>query len=334
MQLQIHKRVIACVTNLLRSKPLFIIMKNKILVRICWGILLLAPVANLTIAQGCPSGVQINAYVQVVGNGLNNTCSYSIIFSITGWNHNWKSYQISASCDNGPFQVVKSCVFLPNNPPESGITVPFMGTSGGSVVAKFEFGTSNGNCLGGGNCESLLPLAVLPVKLGYFQVTGENNHPNIGWSAEYEADVKRYVVERSTDGLHFSALDSIFPVPGSTVHHYRYADSRFTGNLAYYRVRAIEKDAQNQFTETRMYKTGYVAPITAWPVPVKNQLHFYMKSQADYRFRVSSVSGDSFFEGKAKGVGTLNTTSFPAGTYVLQIYSSVGVSRQLFIVEK
>jgi hypothetical protein len=309
-------------------------MKNRILKKICTGLLLLATAPIQLYAQNCGSDVTIVAYTQIISSGPGMSCNYNVAYSITAWQSNWKSYQVSVSCDNGPFQLVKHCDFLPANPPENNETATFGGVIGSTVIARFEFGTSNANCLGGTTCSVELPLSALPVKLGAFNILEENNRPLLNWQAEFEEDVKHYVVERSADGRHFTPIDTVLPQPGSVLHDYRYADIQFTGSGAYYRIKTIEKDGEIFFTETKVYKAIRQAQMNAWPVPANSHLYFSMKNHAGYRYQVFTPAGRLVQQGEAVGVGKIYTTQMPAGVYVLVLKAGPTAYQRLFTVEK
>jgi hypothetical protein len=82
---------------------------------------------------------------------------------------------------------------------------------------------------------------VLPVHLLAFSAEKRSNHVLVKWQTANEANMKAYVVERSTDGATFRSLATV-SAKGATVNDYSLADD-VQGIIAtrlYYRLKSIE----------------------------------------------------------------------------------------------
>ena len=267
-----------------------------------------------------------------MGSSAGANSNYCVLFNINSWTNNWKSYQVSISCNGGPWLLIKNCEALPANPPETDSSVIFSALTGCTLTAKFEFGTSNANCLGGGSCVAIVPLSTLPVKMGPFRVSDNSGRPQLNWEAELEADVKTYRVERSMNGRAFNPIAFILPQTGSVKHFYSYTDNTINGVGAWYRIVAEEKDGQFYYSPIVFYRSNTDEEITTWPVPANDFLFFSMKNHAGYRYRVVSVSGHTQETGTVTATNRLNTNGYAPGTYVLYVFSETQNSKRVFRV--
>jgi hypothetical protein len=124
---------------------------------------------------------------------------------------------------------------------------------------------------------SLAPPSILPVKLSNFSAFLNNKDVNLTWTAN-EENVSHYVIQRSTDGQHYSDIAIVFAnnVPGSSTYKYKDANVSSSANVVYYRLQMVDigKEGGN-YSQTRIIRLGKEAEslkLTAYPNPVKDQL--------------------------------------------------------------
>lgn len=92
-------------------------------------------------------------------------------------------------------------------------------------------------------CNGTPPPPPVPVVLNSFTVTNSTNKLRLNWSTAYEKNVKRFLVQRSTDAVNFSALATVTATGNdSTGRSYAYLDTVVRKVKQFYRLDIIVAD--------------------------------------------------------------------------------------------
>jgi hypothetical protein len=137
------------------------------------------------------------------------------------------------------------------------------------------------------------PLASLPVKFTAFSATpGNNGTVQIRWQNEDDADVDHYDVQRSSDGTNFVTIES-YKRDGSP--SYSTQDNTATGSVAYYRIKAVNKDGAAYYSKILFVKLKNLAgSISISPNPVINgavHIQFENVPADNYTIRIINSAG-------------------------------------------
>jgi hypothetical protein len=98
-----------------------------------------------------------------------------------------------------------------------------------------------------GNCATLI---VLPIELNFFTVTCNGNSHELSWQTESEINNNYFVVEKSTDAIHFIPLTYINGKGNSnSVTNYQYQDLINDIQIIYYRLRQVDFDGVNSVSQ-------------------------------------------------------------------------------------
>jgi len=95
--------------------------------------------------------------------------------------------------------------------------------------------------------------SVVPVTWSSFTAQKDGSTALLKWSTAQEFNSDHFVIERSTDGAHFTGIAKVDAAgTSSNTTNYSYADrSPAFGNI-YYRIRQVDKDGQMQFSEIKL----------------------------------------------------------------------------------
>jgi hypothetical protein len=97
--------------------------------------------------------------------------------------------------------------------------------------------------LNGGSC-----YRVLPVKINSFEVTKGNSKVYINWQTAQEINMYEFVVEKSTDGIHWKTLSSVNAFGNSnTAKYYAAVDYLPTVGINYYRLKSVSLSNLKKF---------------------------------------------------------------------------------------
>ena len=172
----------------------------------------------------------------------------------------------------------------------------------------------------------------VPVKLVSFQAELENMKGLLRWSTSAEFNCNYFIVERSTDAVHFEEKNRI-PGNGSSLllHNYLCTDPlNSSSQIFYYRLKIVDLDGKYGFSKIVALKTG--GSINGndgfvFANPFVNDIKVSISSSSDQvaGFRLTSVDGKEMLNRKialSEGgniVVLAGLDNLAAGNYFLEI---------------
>ncbi|MEQ1676691.1 MAG: T9SS type A sorting domain-containing protein [Chitinophagaceae bacterium] len=179
------------------------------------------------------------------------------------------------------------------------------------AVADYHSGSVTGTVASGSGFTTFSPFGVsgdpvvLPVKFGNVRAYQQGNNIKVEWSNLTEANVSGYTVERSTDGINFTAMGATVAAARNDggVANYSALDLSPANGINLYRIRSLEFDG----------KVLYSAIVK---VNIKD-------GAADLVLYPNPVTG---------GQLSMQVTSLPKGTYALRIFNAGGQQVQSQVI--
>ncbi len=187
--------------------------------------------------------------------------------------------------------------------------------------------------------------STLPVKLVYFIGEKEANSVKLYWQTATEISSSHFIIERSSDGVHFETIGQVSAAGNSTeVLNYEFADSKpYSGNN-YYRLRQFDYDGANELFHTIAvnFNNGLAQlQFKASPTLVDENAAFSFNSElgGDYTIALYDEIGNELnkiFISAAKGNNKLNFSfsEYSSGYYVVQLISSASESQQIKLLKR
>jgi len=151
----------------------------------------------------------------------------------------------------------------------------------------------------------------------------------VSWSTITEHNNKKFVVEKSQDGISFTAIGELDGAGNSqAVQDYRFLDLKTGADQAYYRLKMIDADAYESHTHTiffhRENSNNYIFKSMSSPF---TDVHFTLlldsKATGKMRYRVVDQRGEVQLS-KSKNIKlgeniiSIDISSLPIGTYKFQ----------------
>lgn len=166
----------------------------------------------------------------------------------------------------------------------------------------------------------------LPVKLEYFKGTVKTDHNLLQWKGSCTNDVN-FSIERSTDGVHFTAIGLAMATQADCHLPFQFKDEHPVAGKAWYRLQMQEPNAAPEYSsiiELNRTIAGSLE-VKVLPNPVKGSLmtmELSAPSKSNYRLSVFDMQGRSLLQRNIqvqKGVQQLavDIAGLPAGTYQL-----------------
>jgi hypothetical protein len=175
---------------------------------------------------------------------------------------------------------------------------------------------------------------VLPVELVSFGAEVARDHVALDWSTLTEVASSHFLIERSSDGQHFTPIGSL-PAAGSSLQRRSYAwqDTDPLNGMGYYRLRQVDLDGGNKFSDvvSVAFRKGN-SSLTLYPNPARDRITMSFPSEDDLESatvivmdasgRHISVSGHALAQGQNSI--DLSINHLDPGSYLVRLTSSSG----------
>lgn len=148
----------------------------------------------------------------------------------------------------------------------------FAATASAGDALMFDGSNTGGSCSNCGNngATVLTTLAdlsnaptTLPVELVRFKVRQMRRSNLIVWTTAQETGVKEFQIQRSNDGMHFSAIGTRMPAGNAhQVRDYQFEDSDVQYPRLYYRLRTVDNDGSWAFSPIGLVQRTTEGTIT------------------------------------------------------------------------
>ena len=176
--------------------------------------------------------------------------------------------------------------------------------------------------------------SALPVSFTAISATKAGNAVNVKWNTAKETNIASYEVERSSNGVAFTTINST-KAEAATSYAIEDASIPATASTLYYRIKAIGTDGTTEYSAIAKLSThnSSLSTISIYPNPVKTALNITLGStNGNYDVRIATIAGQQVF-GKSgatltNGKLTLDASNFASGVYVLELVDAKGNRQQ------
>jgi hypothetical protein len=163
----------------------------------------------------------------------------------------------------------------------------------------------------------------LPVVYQSFTVTYSNNAVLVTWTTAQELNNNHFEVEKSTDGNNWTAIASVSAVGNSTISsNYSFTDKSLHAAIAYYRIRQVDNDGANTYTEIKAVKTNSTASTKIYATQQNIQIDFNKEMTSNYSVRIINLNGQVMLKKDYNTTASAIAVShngMPRGLYIVQV---------------
>jgi len=203
-------------------------------------------------------------------------------------------------------------------------------TVGGNYYAVITSTTATGLTL----YTDTIAAGTLPVSIQNITVEALNGKTYINWVTASELNTSHFIIQRSTDGVHFTDLGKIAAM-GSGANNYRFTDVFPINGTNYYRLQSVDKSGATTFSKViAVSLLTQEFGIKVYPNPAKNKItingtHIFSVQIIDNRGNL--INTISFKDASSP---TVSVDGLQAGAYHLRVQTRDGkVSSIGFIKE-
>lgn len=182
--------------------------------------------------------------------------------------------------------------------------------------------------LGGNAMASQSTLGATPVRLVSFSATASGEKTFINWITSSEINTSHFVIERSTDGIHFTGIgEASAKHNGSGNQNYQFTDHPNNGITQYeqyfYRLKMVDLDATFTYSAVESVKFKMSNAITIAPNPAKNVVT--ITGTNIQKIEIYNMTGSKLLEKQSAGSKeTIDISKLNAGIYLVKIIKTNG----------
>ncbi|MES2893289.1 MAG: T9SS type A sorting domain-containing protein [Bacteroidota bacterium] len=169
--------------------------------------------------------------------------------------------------------------------------------------------------------------ATLPVQLTSFSARRANGVNILTWITQQEINSKYFSIERSNDGVNFTAIGQVAAAGNSNAARtYTFTDQQPVKGNNYYRLRTFDIDNSSRLSDTRRVRNDGEADISLYPNPANDKISLDINAEKATRGNLSilDVSGKAVYQ-RMISINTGNTilpvqlNSLSAGSYIIKL---------------
>ena len=185
---------------------------------------------------------------------------------------------------------------------------------------------------------------VLPITMISFDAKVQNNSKvKLNWTANEDINFYGYEVQRSSDGIDWELVAYLQASKSGGTKQYELADNNPIKGNSYYRIKLIGP-GQYKFSDTRSVKIAeMLVAINLFPNPAVEKATITINADRptmDVHIRIINAEGKSISHQKIvliKGVNVFPLpvqSSWPAGTYFVQVRTNEGVVNKKLVLRR
>ena len=151
---------------------------------------------------------------------------------------------------------------------------------------------------------------------GFFTVTPQDGHAILRWSAPPVKSEDYFIVEKSSDAIHFEMLSAMDASVGLDSVYSLIDNSVGTGTISY-RIRITGKDGKEKCSKTVNMNSNSVADFRFYPNPVDKLL--IIRSSHALNIQIIDMYGTVWFGQEVDaGMQIVNVSTLQKGNYILK----------------
>jgi hypothetical protein len=206
---------------------------------------------------------------------------------------------------------------------------PVAGFTGGTIIFTYQV-VDNGYAPATSNTATVsinyAAPAILPIKLLSFGAAKEGSSVKISWKVSENETGDYFIIEKSADGQHFSAVATVETNGMKGESEYASSDNA-SGGTSYYRLKIVNRDNSVSYSKVVTVKgeDGNVdVKLLNNPATATLNITYKTYSAQNTTIRIYSIAGVKVYEQKLNAGAGSNLYSIPvqslqSGTYVLVV---------------
>ncbi len=175
--------------------------------------------------------------------------------------------------------------------------------------------------------------SVVPITFINISAAKQDQAIAVNWLVGVESNISHYIVEKSTNGINFTAIGT---VTANNSAQYKLLDVAPVSGRNYYRIKAVELNNTNKFSNTISVLNSAKATIQIIPNPAKDNITL-SGLNGKSTITIYSMDGKVAYKRSTSAFAlseSIDLTDFASGKYFIQIVTDSGITNKQFQVVK
>jgi len=172
--------------------------------------------------------------------------------------------------------------------------------------------------------------------LSFTATNAGNNTALLQWTTTDAFGVSKFIIQKSTDSIHFSALDSV-PAQGdgNGTANYQYTDPQLDSGYNYYRLEEVLENDSIVYSVVRVVQGPSSASVVVNPNPAPRHTALYVHSTTNTeRIRMFDISGRVIVDKEVRGnLNIIPLGNLAPGIYILDVVTDTGSTIQKILIK-
>lgn len=170
---------------------------------------------------------------------------------------------------------------------------------------------------------SVREVGALATNLLFLDGSSQPLKNTLSWTGNPNNHVESYVIERSSDGIHFNTIGQV-PTLSSLDYQFSFSDNTFKSNVNYYRLKIVSESATNSYSNIiRLETVSENIPILLFPNPVNDYLQIQGSFDNMAKIRITDITGKTLHQQSILTNESIFTGHLPSGLYQLEIWENI-----------
>gem|GEM_PF-2514777 len=175
-----------------------------------------------------------------------------------------------------------------------------------------------------------------PVTISSFAAIANKGSIQTNWQTATELNTNHFAVQRSTDGINFSAVGTVM-AKGSGANIYSFTDSKPANGINYYRLQSVDKDGSSNYSKVVSVTFGDNQSLSIIPNPARDFATISFSKTVDKAtIVVYDITGKAVIKQSLSGTNAykLNTQTLTNGIYVIKVNTATGSYNEKLLINK
>jgi hypothetical protein len=174
----------------------------------------------------------------------------------------------------------------------------------------------------------------LPIKLTGFSGFATSGSIQLQWNTTGERNMKDFEIEKSSDGIHFIALQTITAHNSTETNHYNVTDRNPKVGYNYYRLKITDNFQKTAYSGIIKIKYNIIEPVQIYPNPVADYLFINQNGNIlPSSVQMIMASGFSIpvtYAANGSGSFQINCSGLQSGWYLLKMHYGNSIVQKPF----
>jgi hypothetical protein len=134
-------------------------------------------------------------------------------------------------------------------------------------------------------------ISIVPVTLTSFTASKNGKAAKIQWSTVNQINVYKYEIQKSGDGINFNSFETLVLQSTATSGNYTVADNNTFAGKNYYRLKIVDHNGLNSFSEIKCIDFNDGINVTVFPNPAKDQISVMVNGNLSFMATIAGTNG-------------------------------------------